>query len=119
MTEDRCVTIVPYFRAHPGMLDALRALLPQLVERTKNEEGCLFYAFTTCENLVHCREGYSDGQAATTHLENVAPLLEKMLKLADLERLEVHGPSEEIEKLRSHLRDLNPDYFALELGFRK
>ena len=37
-----------------------------------------------------------------------------MLKLADLVRIEVHGPENELEKLKSPLAHLNPAWFTLE-----
>jgi hypothetical protein len=37
-----------------------------------------------------------------------------MLKIADLTRVEVHGPAEELDKLRKPLAHLNPAWFAIE-----
>jgi len=37
------------------------------------------------------------------HLHNVGALLEEMLKMADLTGVEVHGPPEELEKLKAPL----------------
>ena len=37
-----------------------------------------------------------------------------MLKVADLIRIEVHGPAEELEKLKGPLAHLNPAWFTLE-----
>ena len=42
-----------------------------------------------------------------------------MLKIADLTRLEVHGPEKEIEKLRSPLAELQPQFFTPQYGFRR
>ena len=36
--------------------------------------------------------------------------------IADLTRIEVHGPAEELEKLKPTLDDLNPEYFICECG---
>jgi len=52
-------------------------------------------------------------------LENVGGLLEEALKIADITRLEIHGPAQELEKLREPLADLDPQFFTLELGFRR
>ena len=46
-------------------------------------------------------------------------LLEEVLKIAELTRLEVHGPEAELAKLRQPIADLNPEFFALEYGFRR
>lgn len=68
---------------------------------------------------MHCREGYADAEGALAHLENVDALLKQLLGMAELTRLEVHGPGEELDKMREPLTELNPAYFILEYGFRK
>ena len=50
---------------------------------------------------------------------NIGPLLQETLKISDLTRFEIHGPAEELAKLREPLRDLNAQYFTLEYGFRR
>ena len=52
-------------------------------------------------------------------LDNVGALLGEALKISDLTRLEVHGPEEDLAKLREPLAELNPQYFILEYGFRR
>ena len=41
--------------------------------------------------------------------------LAEALKIADLTRLEVHGPATELEKLRQPLAHLNPVWFVADL----
>ena len=50
------------------------------------------------------------------HLDNVGALLAEALKIADITRLEVHGPAAEIDKLRGPLAGLKPQFFVLEPG---
>jgi len=52
-------------------------------------------------------------------LENVAAPLSEMLKVADLIRIEVHGPAEELEKLKTPMSRLNPAWFTLEASVEK
>ena len=118
-TQDKCCTIVPYFKVHPGKLDAVKALCQQVVEMTKNEPKCLYYGFSFNGDQLHCREGYTDADAALAHVQNVGAQLQELLKIADLTRLEIHGPEEELAKLRGPLADLNPQFFTLEFGFRR
>lgn len=118
-TQDRCCTIVPYFKVHSGKLEAFEALCERFVERTRKEAKCLYYGFSFDADLVHCREGYADAEGLLAHLENVGPLLEQALQISDLTRLEVHGPEQELEKLRQPLAHLNPQIFVLKYGFRR
>ncbi len=117
--QDTCCTIVPYFKVHDGKMEAFRKLCEQLVEKSRQESKCLYYGYSFNEDQAHCREGYQDGDGLLTHLEHVASLLEEALKIADIFRLEVHGPEEELAKLRKPLAHLKPQFFTLEYGFRR
>ena len=118
-TQDKCCTIVPYFKVSNGKLDAFKELCEQFVEKTDSESKCLYYGFSFDGNQAHCREGYEDAEGVLAHLENVGSLLEEALKIADLIRLEIHGPEEELAKLREPLANLKPQFFILEYGFRR
>ena len=118
-TQDKCVTIVPYFKVHSGKMQDVRALCERFVEKTETEQGCLYYGFTFNGDTVFCREGYQDADAALAHLQNVGALLGEFQKITDMLRLEVHGPETELAKLRGPLADFKPQYFTLEYGFRR
>lgn len=118
-TQDKCCTLVPYFKVHAGKLDAFRSLCEQFVEKTKRETKCLYYGFSFDGDQVHCREGYEDAEGLLAHLGNVDSVLKEALKIADLTRLEIHGPEKELVKLREPLADLKPQFFTLEYGFRR
>ena len=119
-TDDRFVTIEPYFRVKPGEEQNVRSYLERFVEMTRAEPDCLYYGFTFCGDRIHCREGYTHGAGALAHLGNVGPLLTEMLEsgIAELTDLQIHGPAEELEQLKEPLNDLNPSYWTLEYGFR-
>ena len=117
--QDGCCTIVPYFKVAPDKLAALKNLCEQCVEQTRAEEKCLYYGFTFSGDEVHCREGYADAEGALAHLRNIGPLLEQVLQIATLTRLEVHGPEKELTKLREPMAKLGPQFFTLEYGFRR
>jgi quinol monooxygenase YgiN len=118
-TQDKCCTLVPYFKMLDGQLEAFKALCERFVEKTNEEPKCLYYGFSFDGKQAHCREGYEDAEGILTHLENVKPLLEEALQLAELTRLEIHGSETELAKLREPLAELNPQFFVLEYGFRR
>jgi quinol monooxygenase YgiN len=118
-TQDRCCTIVPYFKVSEGNLDDFKSLCEQAVERANGEPGCLYYGFSFNGHEVFCREGYNDADAALFHLGNIAPVLQEMLKVSEIARLEVHGPADELAKLREPMAAMNPTFFTLEYGFRR
>jgi quinol monooxygenase YgiN len=119
LTLDTCCTLVPYFDVPAENLDAFKALGVQFVARTRNEPGCVHYAFSFHGTTAHCREGYSNAEAVLAHLDNVGELLAQALKIAKIIRLEVHAPAAEIEKLKAPMAELNPQFFLLEEGFRR
>jgi quinol monooxygenase YgiN len=108
------VSLHPYFKVHPGKLEAVKAGFPRFVEKTAIERKNLFYGFSVNGDEILCREGYTDADGVLAHLDNVGVLLAEMLKIADLTRVEVHGPAEELDRLRGPLAHLNPAWFALE-----
>ncbi len=118
-TQDTCCSIVPYFKVAAGQLEAFRDLCKKFVEKTRTEPNCLYYGFCFLDDQVHCREGYKDADGLLAHLDNVGELLRRALSISELARLEIHGPESELSKLRGPLAALNPQFFTLELGFRR
>ena len=112
-TLSNFVSLHPYFKVHPGKLDEFKAGFPMFVELTKAEPKNLFYEFSVNGETVFCREGYVDAAGLLAHLDNVGALLAQAMKIADLVRLEVHGPAAELEKLRAPLADLKPEWFVI------
>jgi quinol monooxygenase YgiN len=113
MTPPSTVSIHPYFKAHPGKIDAALALLPRFVERTRSETDVLYYEFTVSEDVIFCREAYPNAEGALAHLTNVDTLLKEMLSISDLIRLEFHGPATELAKLKEPLKELPVIWFEL------
>ncbi len=118
-THDNCCTIVPYFEIPDGKLDQFKEMCEEFVKKTNNESKCLYYGFSFNNDQAHCREGYKDAEGLLARLENIGALLQEALKIVELTRLEIHGPEQELTKLREPLADLNPQFFVLEYGFRR
>lgn len=106
------VSLHPYFKAHSGKLETCKALLPRFVEKTATEEKVLYYEFTLNGDEIFCREAYVDAEGTLAHLSNVGGLLAEMLQNADLVRIELHGPENELEKLKGPLAHLNAAWFV-------
>ena len=109
----RFVSLHPYFKVPPDKMPHLKAILPEFAAKTRNETGNLFYEFTINGDEVFCREGYVNAEALLAHLENVGAMLAQALTMADLIRIEVHGPAAELAKLKEPLAHLNPAWFEL------
>ena len=107
------VSLHPYFKVPADKLDRLKAILPEFAAKTRDETGNLFYEFTINGDEVFCREGYINAEALLEHLDNVGAMLAAALTMAELVRIEVHGPAAELEKLKRPLAHLNPAWFVL------
>ncbi|MHC5063217.1 MAG: putative quinol monooxygenase [Planctomycetota bacterium] len=118
-TEDSCCSLYPYFKVHAGQLESFKTLCQRFVEQTSQEEGCLYYGFSFDGDQVHCREGYADAAGVLAHIERVSSLLQEALAIADMTRLEVHGPKAELDKLREPLSAFEVQFFVLQYGFRR
>ena len=118
-TQDRAVSIHPYFKVPDENLGAFKALCEEFVAATTKEPACFHYGFSFHGNEAFCRESYEGAEGVLAHLGNVGPILAEALKIAELTRLEIHGMEEELAKLRGPLADLKPAFFALEYGIRR
>src|ERR1700751_5075771 len=97
--KSRFVSLHPYLRVHPGKLDAVKAGFPRFVKKTANEKAMLFYEFSLNGDEVFCREAYQNAEGLLAHLDNVGALLAEMLTMANLTRLEVTGPADDLENM--------------------
>jgi quinol monooxygenase YgiN len=118
-TQDRVVSIHPYFKVFDGKIDQFKKLCEQFILATAQEPRCLYYGFSFHGNHVHCREAYEGAEGLLTHLAGVDAILKEALKISEIVRLEVHGKAEELEKLSQPLAALAPTYYALEYGVRR
>jgi hypothetical protein len=69
--------------------------------------------------VIHCREGYADADGLLAHLDNVGAMIGETLQIAEMFRIEVHGPAEELEKLKEPLAEFPVEYYTLEYGIRR
>jgi len=115
-TDKKCVSLHPYFKVKPGKMEALKEVCKKLVPMCQTEAECLYFGFTFNGDEMFCREAYNGAAGVFAHLDNAGATIGEVLENADLIKLEVHGPAEELEQLKEALKDLNPTYYTLELG---
>jgi hypothetical protein len=118
-TPDRAVSVHPYWKVSEGKLDQFKELCQQFLSAVKTEPRCLYYGFSFNGDEVFCREAYDGAEGVLEHLANVGPLLQNAMAIAQITRLEIHGPDEELEKLRTPAAAFQPIYFSLLYGIRR
>lgn len=115
--DTKCVSLHPYFQIKPGKMDAVKAFFEMFVPLCEKETDCLYLGFTVSEDgVLFCREAYNGAAGVFAHLENAGEAIGQLLESADLLKLEVHGPADELDKLKEALAGMNPTYFTLEAG---
>jgi quinol monooxygenase YgiN len=115
----KAVSIHPYFKINEGRVDDFKLLINDFIKSTSTEETCLYYDFSICGDVAFCREAYIDGDAVLAHLENVGAHIEASAAFSEMIKLEMHGPAEELDKLRGPLAELPVEYFVHVAGVQK
>jgi len=116
---DGTVTLAPYFLVHNR--ERFCSIWQADYADFQHKDDCVHYAFTfSDDNRAHCREAYTGAQGVLQHLADVDGPLKAVLdpSVAELERLEVHGPAAELDLIREALTPLGAQFFACEWGFR-
>lgn len=115
---DGVVTLAPYFKIKD--MDKFVSIWQEDYANFAHKEDCVHYAFCFSDDgRAHCREAYPNAEAVIQHLADVdVPLNAVLNGPADLERLEVHGPAAEIDKLREPLGAMGCLFYVTEWGNR-
>ena len=117
--SETVVSIHPYWTVPDGRDDEMGTLGDEFMARTATEPGCLYYGFTINDRQWFCREAYDDADAALAHVQNVGDLLERLLALVTLDRIEVHGSHEQLAKLREPFAQFNATFFEQITAHRR
>ena len=61
----------------------------------------------------------TDAAGVLAHLDNVGPLVGKMLEAAaTLDKIELHGPPAEMDKCKDTMNGFGTTYWAIDSGFQ-
>jgi quinol monooxygenase YgiN len=115
----KAVSIHPYFKINEGRVDDFKLLINDFIKSTEPEEACLYYDFSICGDIAFCREAYVDADAVLTHLGNVGAHIEASGAFSEMIKLEMHGPADQLDKLREPLAELPVEYFVQIAGVQK
>lgn len=91
------------------------------IEKTKTEEGCLFYGLTKHEDKLIFREAYKDAEAVKEHLAGIGDLLGALLEqgVLKLDSVRLLGPKEEMDKVKEVTDAWGPTYMETMMGFSR
>lgn len=121
LSEDRTIAFMPLFTIKDAA--RFREVCNQCIEKVKSETLCLAYGFSLRSSpdgdVAFCRESYVNAEGVIEHLHNIEILfLEGLCRYGQLTSLQIHGPKDELDKLRQHpiIQELCPDFFELMSG---
>jgi len=93
------------------------------IEKVKSETLCLGYGFSLSAgpqgDMAFGRESYVNAEGVIEHLHNIEILfLEGLCRYGQLTSLQIHGPKDELDKLRQHpiIQELCPQFYELMPG---
>ncbi len=113
------LSIHPYFKVQEGRMDDFKEIINVFIERTSTEERCLYYDFSVCGDTVFCREAYVGAEGLLAHLENVGAQIEATSSVSEMIRLEIHGPADELAKLKEPLAALPVEFYEQIAGVKR
>ena len=96
----------------------LEALMDEMVEATRGEEGALVYEWLRNGSSVHLYARYENSEAALVHMEGFGQnFADRFLDVFEVERFDVYGPAS--DEVRAAAADLEPAHFDLIGGFAR
>ena len=118
--QDTSLTVTAFFKVKPGKVEVFERLADRFVEKTRTESGIRAYGWSFSADDAHCRQRYKNADGFLEHVENVYSLFQEALTISDCTRLAIHGPEDELAKLRQPLAEIELlQYFILRNSFRK
>lgn len=119
--EDSTVSFMPFFaiRDAENFFDVCN----RCIEQVKDEPLCLGYGFSVSagpqQNMAFCRESFLNAQGVISHFHNIEILFkEGLCKYGELVSLQIHGPKDQLDKLREDpmIQEMCPDFYELMPG---
>jgi len=112
------MTIQPTFTIKDW--EAARPVMDKFVELTKSETGCVYYGWTKVGDKLFCREAYGEATGVLAHIDNVGATFGAFLEsgAATLDKIELHGPKEELEKCKTVFDAFGTAYWEIDSGFQ-
>mmetsp|Transcript_58921 Transcript_58921/g.140636 ORF Transcript_58921/g.140636 Transcript_58921/m.140636 type:complete len:385 (-) Transcript_58921:107-1261(-) len=121
IADDMSIAFMPYFLIKD--MDPFLEVCQQCMEQVKLETLCLSFGVAINRgphsDMAFCRELYASAEGVIAHLMNIEMLFkEGLCKYGELVSLQIHGPKEELDKLRDDpiVQEMDPEFFELLPG---
>ncbi|MFA3917335.1 antibiotic biosynthesis monooxygenase [Ruegeria hyattellae] len=120
MSAPHIVTVIGYFSISSENAAAFRENCAAMVALHDKEPGHLATAYGFCsDGTAVSREDYDSAEAVQRHMQLGSHIFESTQALVQITGVELHGPAEEIDRLRDLFSAMSPRCFVTEYGFRR
>jgi len=107
---DESVSMITYYEVRD--MDTFANLTVEMAEGKKLEPTVLACSFSFNGNQVMCKESFESADSAKVHLDSTGAMAKRAAESADIFKVEVMGPEEQLEKLRESFNDVNVMFWA-------
>jgi hypothetical protein len=115
---DESLTMITYYSVQD--MDTFANLTVEIAEAKKADDAVLSCSFSFNANQVVCVENFDSAEKAKTHLDSYADLAKRALESAEIEKVDVMGPEDQLEQLRESFNDFNVMFWAMaDTAFKK
>lgn len=116
---DGTLTFRPYLTVHEGKLAEFKEVLPIIhskIDAQAEKVQCYGFSFDETRNQYFCRESYDDAEGFLRHGEDVKEPSATSKPLRNMELIELHGPADELAKLRETYQPLGCRFYVTDSG---
>jgi hypothetical protein len=115
---DESLTMITYYNVED--MDTFANLTVEIAEAKKADDAVLSCSFSFNANQVVSVENFESAEKAKTHLESYAELAKRTVESAQIEKVDVMGPEDQLEQLRESFNDVNVMFWAMaDTAFKK
>ncbi|MDP5217620.1 antibiotic biosynthesis monooxygenase [Ruegeria sp. 2205SS24-7] len=120
MSAPHVVTVIGTFSIPTENAAAFRENCAAMVALRDKEPGHLATAYGFgADGMAVSREDYESAEAVLQHMQVGSHIFESTRALVTITGVELHGPADELDKLRDLFGTMSPRYFVTEYGFRR
>ncbi|MEM7319198.1 MAG: hypothetical protein AAF408_09275 [Pseudomonadota bacterium] len=120
MTVPNILSLIGYFSIPQENAAKFRKNCAAMIDLKDREPGHLASAYSFAgEGQAVSREDYDSADAVLKHMEIGQHVFESTRELVEITAVEIHGPAQELARLREPFSAMSPRYFVTEFGFRR
>jgi len=111
---DLSCVLVWVFELREDRREDFKTLCEQFCARVDEEPKCISHRFSYNGEQVHYHVAAKDAFGVLAHVVDMGDVLGEALETVALQRLEIHGPRDQLDELRDPLAAFDPDFYTAD-----